>query len=127
MIEATREGEIVLLGTGDVGPTHGEADGYPVERYSEMVGPYMAAADLRFGNCERQYSRRGTLDDGNPHGRQPPEMARIFNDCHFDAVTLANNHMYDAGPEALLDTRALMLEMGIAATGAGKDLAEARA
>jgi poly-gamma-glutamate synthesis protein (capsule biosynthesis protein) len=41
-------------------------------------------------------------------------------------VTLANNHMYDAGPEALLDTRALMEEMGIAATGAGKDLAEAR-
>ena len=127
MIEARSESEVVLLGTGDVGPTHGAADGYPVERYSELVGPYMDAADVRFGNCERQYSRRGTLDDGNPHGRQPPDMARIFNDCHFDAVTLANNHMYDAGPEALLDTRALMLEMGIAATGAGKDLAEARA
>ena len=46
-------------------------------------------------------------------------MAKIFTDCGFDAVTIANNHMYDFGPEALLDTRALLLEKGIAATGAG--------
>jgi poly-gamma-glutamate synthesis protein (capsule biosynthesis protein) len=53
-------------------------------------------------------------------------MARIFTDCGFDAVTIANNHMYDAGPEALLDTRALLLEKGIGVTGAGRDLDEAR-
>jgi poly-gamma-glutamate synthesis protein (capsule biosynthesis protein) len=54
-------------------------------------------------------------------------MARIFTDCGFDAVTVANNHMYDFGPEALLDTRALLLAKGIAVTGAGRDLDEARA
>jgi len=86
----------------------------------------MAAADLRFGNCERQYSLRGNANDLSPHGRQSPEMARIFNDLHLDVVTLANNHMYDAGPDALVDTRDLMEQMGIAATGAGRDLAEAR-
>src|SRR5262249_8230271 len=47
-------------------------------------------------------------------------------DCGFEAVTIANNHMYDAGPDALLDTRALLLEKGIQVTGAGKNLAEAR-
>lgn len=53
-------------------------------------------------------------------------MARIFTDCGFDAVTIANNHMYDFGPDALLDTRALLLSKGIAVTGAGRDLDEAR-
>ena len=53
-------------------------------------------------------------------------MAKIFTDCGFDAVTIANNHMYDFGPEALLDTRTLLLEKGIAVTGAGRDLDEAR-
>jgi len=82
--------------------------------------------DLRFANCERQYSSRGTARETAPHGRQPPEMAKIFTDCRFEAVTIANNHMYDAGPEALLDTRALLLEKGIQVTGAGRNLAEAR-
>ena len=88
------------------------------------------SVDLRFANCERQYSDRGANaraeGDGQPHGRQPPEMAKIFTDCGFDAVTIANNHMYDFGPEALLDTRKLLLEKGIAVTGAGRDLDEAR-
>jgi len=53
-------------------------------------------------------------------------MAKIFTDCRFDAVTIANNHMYDFGPEALLDTRALLLGNGIQVTGAGKNLDEAR-
>jgi poly-gamma-glutamate synthesis protein (capsule biosynthesis protein) len=54
-------------------------------------------------------------------------MAQIFTDCGFDAVTIANNHMYDFGPDALLDTRELLFEKGIQVTGAGKNLAEARA
>lgn len=48
-------------------------------------------------------------------------MAKIFTDCGFDAVTVANNHMYDYGPGALLDTRALLLEKNIQVTGAGRD------
>ncbi len=121
--------EVSFLATGDVGPVHGPKDGFPVERYTELVRPVMAGVDLRFGNCERQYSNRGANargDDGQPHGRQPPEMAKIFTDCGFDAVTVANNHMWDFGPEALLDTRALLIEKGIVPTGAGCDLDEAR-
>jgi poly-gamma-glutamate capsule biosynthesis protein CapA/YwtB (metallophosphatase superfamily) len=39
---------------------------------------------------------------------------------------MANNHSYDAGPEAMLDTRALLNSRGIQVTGAGCDIAEAR-
>ena len=117
---------ISFIGTGDCGPVHGPQDGFPLERYSELVRPTLAAVDLRFTNCERQYSSRGTASEASPHGCQPPEMARIFTDCAFDAATIANNHMYDFGPDALLDTRALLLAKGIAVTGAGRDLDEAR-
>ena len=105
---------------------HGPADGFPIERYTELVRPTLRAVDLRFANCERQYSSRGVASETSPHGRQPPEMARIFTDCGFDAVTIANNHMYDYGPDALLDTRDLLLSKGIGVTGAGRDLDEAR-
>lgn len=118
--------EVSFIGTGDCGPVHGPKDGFPIERYTELVRPALAAVDLRFANCERQYSSRGTVSERAPHGRQPPEMAKIFTDCGFDAVTIANNHMYDFGPEALLDTRALLLEKGIRVTGAGRNLDEAR-
>lgn len=120
--------EISFLGTGDCGPAHGPKDGYPIERFSELVRPTLAAVDLRFSNCERQYSARrsGPGPEQAGHGCQPPEMAKIFTDCGFDGVTIANNHMYDFGPDCLLDTRALLLEKGIQVTGAGKDLEEAR-
>lgn len=119
--------DISFIGVGDCGPVHGPQDGFPIESYSELVRPTLAGVDLRFANCERQYStRKASASALTPHGCQPPEMAQIFTDCGFDAVTVANNHMYDFGPEALLDTRALLLEKGIQVTGAGRDLAEAR-
>ena len=90
---AKNASEVSFVGTGDCGPVHGPADGYPVERYTELVRPVLEKFDLRFANCERQYSARGTAREAAPHGRQPPEMARIFTDCGFDAVTIANNHM----------------------------------
>jgi Bacterial capsule synthesis protein PGA_cap len=122
-------GGISFVGTGDIGPVHGPKDGFPIESYTELVRPTMLDTDLRFGNCERQYSLRGANALGEniqAHGRQPPEMAKIFTDCGFQAVTIANNHMWDFGPEALLDTRALLIKNGIQPTGAGKNLAEAR-
>lgn len=118
--------ELSFIATGDCGPVHGPDDGFPIGSYSELVRPTLQSVDLRFSNCERQYSTRGTVSERSPHGRQHPDMAQIFTDCGFDAVTLANNHMYDFGPDALLDTRELMLSKGIAATGAGRDLDEAR-
>ena len=109
-------GTLTFLGAGDCGPVHGPDDGFPIERYTELVRPTLAAADVRLGNCERQYSLRGSYSSNShqgwdhSHGRLHPEMARIFSDCAFDAVTIANNHMYDYGPEALLDTRNLLLD-----------------
>ena len=118
--------DISLLVGGDCGPVHGPKDGFPIERYTELVRPVLATADLRFVNCMRTYSLRGAYSELAPQVCQPPEMAQIFTDCRFDAVTMANNHTYDSGPDALVDTRALLLDKGMKVTGAGRDITEAR-
>ena len=118
--------EITLLAGGDCGPVHGPKDGFPMERYTELVRPVLAKADVRYVNCMRTYSDRGEDNDLAPQVRQPVEMSQIFTDCAFDVVNLSNNHIYDAGPNAMLDTRALLLGKGMQVMGAGRDLAEAR-
>jgi len=117
---------ISLLIGGDCGPVRNETVTFPIEHYSELIRPVLQNADLRFVNCMRTYSSRGADNALAPQVRQSPEMAKIFTDCGFEVITLANNHIYDSGPEAMMDTRALLLGHGIQVTGAGRNLAEAR-
>jgi poly-gamma-glutamate synthesis protein (capsule biosynthesis protein) len=118
--------QATLLIGGDCGPTHGPEQGFPIEGYTELVMPALKTADLRFVNCMRTYSDRGVKMDHAPQVGQPIEMAAIYTNGKFDAVTMANNHSYDSGPDALLDTRELLISRGIQVTGAGRNLAEAR-
>jgi poly-gamma-glutamate capsule biosynthesis protein CapA/YwtB (metallophosphatase superfamily) len=115
---------ITLLGCGDVGPIH-----EPVGDFCELVKPVLAQADLRFAQCERVYSERGTMQvhSGDAHSRVAPHMASIFGDCGFDVVSVASNHSMDWGPDAMLDTIETLRKRGIATVGAGRNLAEARA
>jgi poly-gamma-glutamate synthesis protein (capsule biosynthesis protein) len=83
-------------------------------------------ADFRFVNCMRAYSTRGVFGEHARQVCQPTAMADIFSNDLFDAITMANNHSYDAGPDAMLDTRALFNARGIQVTGAGCDITEAR-
>ena len=119
----TTNNSIVLLGVGDVGPIH-----EPMDAYSTLARPTLAAADIRFGQCERVYSGRGALQlhSGGAHSRVRPHMASVFTDCGFDVVSVASNHAMDWGEDALLDTIALFESKGIKTVGAGGNLDEAR-
>jgi poly-gamma-glutamate synthesis protein (capsule biosynthesis protein) len=59
--------------------------------------------------------------------RAPPAAADALAQLGVHCVTLANNHALDFGAEALLDTVEHLRAAGIAAVGAGADLAQARA
>jgi hypothetical protein len=48
-------------------------------------------------------------------------MEYIFDQCSFDVVTMANNYMYDYGPDELMDTRDLILGKSIQTTGASNN------
>ena len=115
-----------LIVGGDCGPVHGAADGFPVEGYTELLRPVLDPADMRFVNCMRTYSSRGVYTEEARQVCQPVEMAEIFSNGKFDAVNMANNHAYDSGPDAMLDTRLLFNSRGIQVTGAGRNIAEAR-
>ena len=100
---------------------HGAA--YPFER----VAPLLAGHDLLIGNLEGTFTERGEPLDKFYTFRAPPPLAETLRVAGFDAVTLANNHALDFGPEGLLDTLDALYTLGIARFGAGLDRSEAEA
>jgi len=114
---------IVLLGCGDVGPIH-----EPMSGYGTLARSTLGTGDIRFGQCERVYSERGSLQihSGGGHSRCKPQLASIFRDCGFDIVSVASNHAMDWGGDALLDTIDVLRDQGIAVVGGGRNLEEAR-
>jgi poly-gamma-glutamate capsule biosynthesis protein CapA/YwtB (metallophosphatase superfamily) len=89
-----------------------------------------ARADLFVLNLECCVSARGERwsAPGKPFFfRAPPIAAQWLAEIGVDCVTLANNHALDYGPDALLDTCEHLRAAGIAAVGAGPDVAAARA
>jgi poly-gamma-glutamate synthesis protein (capsule biosynthesis protein) len=97
---------------------------------SPEVAERIADADGFVLNLECCISTRG---ERFPQGdkpfffRAPPVAAQRLAELGVVAVTLANNHALDYGPEALLDTLAHLEAAHIAAVGAGADEQAARA
>lgn len=95
---------------------------------SEELTDIMNAADIMCLNNEFTYSTGGAPLAGKAYTfRALPERVEVLHQLGVDAVTLANNHVYDYGKEALLDTFAVLQEAGIPYFGAGHDLEEAMA
>jgi poly-gamma-glutamate synthesis protein (capsule biosynthesis protein) len=116
---------VTLMAGGDIGPVSG-----PTEEYAELIAPVLRQADLRFGQCERTYSKRGwepqySKGPGGQLTRLDPEMAGVWKAAGMDIISLASNHAMDWGPEAILDTAELFRGMGKHPVGAGRNAAEA--
>ncbi len=91
----------------------------------EMIDT-MQAADIMCLNNEFTYSMGGAPMEGKAYTfRAKPERVEILHQLGVDAVTLANNHVYDYGREALLDTFSVLEEADIPYFGAGRTLQDA--
>lgn len=93
------------------------------------VAELVAEADLFVLNLECCVSDRGEPfpDPAKPFFfRAPPAAADRLAELGVGAVTLANNHALDYGPDALLDTVTHLDAAGIATVGAGADERHAR-
>ncbi len=86
----------------------------------ELNGSHLVIANL-----ETPLSKRGNPVPKFRNLRSDPEVIQDVKALGVQAVTLANNHMMDYGPEALADTLAMCDAAGIARCGAGGDLEEA--
>lgn len=90
--------------------------------------PLFRSADCRLINLECVISSGG--QPWKPmvkafHFRANPRTTEILQAARVDCATLANNHVLDYGPEALLDCLNLLDQAGIQHTGAGQNLEEA--
>lgn len=87
----------------------------------------MQSADIMMLNNEFPYSDRGEpLADKQFTFRASTSSVSYLNELGVDIVSLANNHAYDYGETAFLDTMTTLEDAGIIYVGAGHNLEEAR-
>lgn len=93
----------------------------------DRARPRLLDCDLLVGHVEVPHSIRGEeahVDVPAP-ASDPANLAALPR-AGFHVATLAGNHIADAGPNGVEDTVETLHRLGIATTGAGMSLAEAR-
>lgn len=83
-------------------------------------------ADISMINLENPISIKGTKIEKEFNFRMHPKYLNSLLDGGIDIVSLANNHVYDYGEEALFDTMKYLDSCDIKYVGIGKDLTDAR-
>jgi poly-gamma-glutamate capsule biosynthesis protein CapA/YwtB (metallophosphatase superfamily) len=121
--------ERTLLFVGDVMLSRGvgarmQSEGDWTFPFTE-IGETLAAADLSFGNLECPASDVGRNRHHLYSFRADPRAIEGLKLAGFDVMSVANNHAYDWGPKALLDTTRRLREAGIRPVGAGANDLEA--
>lgn len=133
--EVRTPGQVTLSFAGDISFAEGYANmsfyhsnGDDITRcISEDLIARMDLADIMMLNNEFAYSDRGQPLSGKTFTfRARPEMAAELKRSSVDIVSLANNHVYDYGETALIDTLDILDQYGIFRVGAGRDLREAK-
>ena len=97
---------------------------------SDYVSPVLLEktnqADIFLINHEYAASTRGEPLNGKYYTfRAKPERVSILEEMGTDIVSLANNHIYDYGAEAFLDTLDILKGAGISYVGGGSNYEEA--
>ncbi len=120
---AAKEVSLVFAGDTVLDDTAGkiiEQGGDPFSDFSD----YFAGADIRITNLECVVSTRGQANDKMYTFQAHPRVIPVLQK-HFDAVTLANNHSGDFGPDAFAQMLSLLKEAGLAQVGGGMNLKDA--
>ncbi|MQA13855.1 MAG: CapA family protein [Pseudonocardiaceae bacterium] len=88
----------------------------------------LTTPDLLFGNCECVFTddRRHLAPSAAVVAIAPSAAAAALGPAGFDVMSLANNHIVDAGHEGIDTTAGLLGGQGIQTVGAGRNLTEAR-
>lgn len=132
--ECAKENQVVLDFTGDLNLAEGWSttkylDGQPggiEDCFSPALWEEMQSADILMINNEFAYSDRGTPLEGKAYTfRANPERISVIAQLGADVLSLANNHVWDYGADALLDTIETVEQAGIPYVGAGRNLEEA--
>lgn len=123
---------VTLLFTGDVLLSDYVLENYDRDGISGVLSPVlleaMQTADITVINNEFPFSTRGEqAPDKQFTFLVNPDYVRVLTDMGVDIAGIANNHVLDFGPDALLDTFETLENAGIDYMGAGSDLSRASA
>ncbi len=91
------------------------------------IADSLKEADILFGNLEGPISDKGKNLGSIYSFRTDPRAVEGLNFAGFDVLSLANNHMFDWGRDALEDTFKKLKEAGISYAGGGMNENEAYA
>ncbi|MDO8752132.1 MAG: CapA family protein [Candidatus Wolfebacteria bacterium] len=115
--------ETSLLFVGDVMLARGVQG--QIRKHSDFSYPFrqivstLREADFVFGNLEGPISSRGANQGSEYSFRADPRAVEGLKFAGFDVLSLANNHIWDWGTPALLDTVDILNGAGIRAVGVG--------
>ena len=113
---------VTLMGVGDMvfrGPNPEAIFGF--------VAPTLRKADIVIGQVETPYTKRPTWTNLESSGTAgDPGDLRALTYAGFNIVTLAGNHLWDAGLPGMEDTMGWLRENDIKFVGAGMNIDEAR-
>lgn len=90
-----------------------------------LIASTTREADILFANLENPVSNRGKNQGSIYSFRADPKTVEGLSYAGFDVVSLANNHMWDWGRDALEDTIETLRGAGIQSVGVGKNEVEA--
>ena len=120
---AAKEVSLVFAGDTVLDDTAGKIIEQGGDPFSDFAD-YFAGADIRITNLECVVSTRGQANDKMYTFKAHPRVIPVLQK-HFDAVTLANNHSGDFGPDAFAQMLSLLKEAGLAQVGGGMNLKQA--
>ena len=133
---AEEKGKVVMTFAGDICFHDAYANMYALStrggNIESCIGASLLAemrdADICMVNNEFPYSDRGQPIEGKTFAfRSKPANVKLLSQMGVDIVSLANNHAYDYGQDALLDSLDTLDGEGIVRVGAGRNLEEAMA
>jgi poly-gamma-glutamate synthesis protein (capsule biosynthesis protein) len=119
------DGTLTLAFAGDVHFTGRTAGRLTVDPALGPMSKQLAAADFSMVNLESAITTRGTPQAKIYHFRTTPAALTALHDSGVDAVSMANNHAVDYGPQGLADSVAAKHASPIPVIGIGADQAEA--
>lgn len=130
------DGEITIGFAGDINLDEKWKDS-PMQFYkpgvnniTDFIDPVlvnkMKAADILFVNNEFTFSDRGEAQKKPYTFRANPANVSVYEELGVDAVSIANNHIFDYGETAMMDTIATLKSANIACAGAGENIDEAQ-
>jgi poly-gamma-glutamate capsule biosynthesis protein CapA/YwtB (metallophosphatase superfamily) len=118
---AEPRGTVTLAFAGDVHFTERTANRLGVDPALGPMSATLSAADFAMVNLESAITTRGVPQAKKYHFRTTPAALGALQRSGIDAVTMANNHAVDYGPQGLADSLAAQAASPIPVLGIGAD------